>query len=142
MAHPEKGREYTRRWGAKNPEKIKEKNRRWREMNPEKARAKDQRRRARKKLLIAQLTANEWLWLLEQSGHRCVYCGKHQDEVGKLVQEHTVPVAQGGAYTISNIRPACVSCNSRKHAKTPEQAAMTQIIEINTLAQMEQRSLL
>jgi 5-methylcytosine-specific restriction endonuclease McrA len=95
----------------------------------------------RKRKLIAQLTPAEWQWLLEQSGCRCVYCGKHQDEVGTLAQEHTVPIVQGGSLTVTNIRPACIHCNSRKGGRTPHQAGMKMIIEINPLKHMKQGEL-
>lgn len=125
---PEYQREYRRRPEAKERRRAK-------------AAEYLQRRRARKAKVVSQLTQNEWLWLLEQSGYRCVYCGQHQDEIGTLAQEHVVPLAQGGAYTITNIVPACRTCNSRKQARTPTQAGMSFVIHINPLAHMKQKSL-
>jgi len=45
-------------------------------------------------------------------GHRCAYCGatwKHVD--------HVKPLSRGGPHCLSNLRPACVSCNSSKYNK-------------------------
>jgi hypothetical protein len=134
----EQRRETQRRYRAENPEKAREASLRWQRNNPQKLKVRWQRRQARKKALPAQLTAAQWEWLVEQSGHCCVYCGKHESEVGPLAQEHVLPVSQGGGYTIFNIRPSCASDNSRKGGRTPEQAGMIMVIEINPLAYMDQ----
>lgn len=137
----EERREVGKRYREENPEKVLAASLKWQRNNPEKLRVRRQRRESRKKALPAQLTADEWQWLLEQSGHCCVYCGKHESEVGPLAQEHVVPLSKGGGYTIFNIRPSCTSDNSRKGPRTPEQAGMKMVIEINPLAYMEQLSL-
>ncbi|MGH2534073.1 MAG: HNH endonuclease [Thermomicrobiales bacterium] len=49
----------------------------------------------------------------EAHHHRCAYCGVD----GKLTMDHGVSLSKGGRHTISNIVPACQSCNSRKHTK-------------------------
>lgn len=33
-----------------------------------------------------------------------------------MTADHVKPLAKGGPHILANIRPACVSCNSRKHA--------------------------
>lgn len=124
--YPGRTSEYCKRWSKKYPAKV---------------RIKSQRRRAMKKSLPAYLTGQQWEWLLEQSDHRCVYCGKHETEVGKLHQDHVVPISQGGAYTVSNIVPACQKCNLEKGGKTPVDANMPIAIYINALASMEQMGL-
>jgi 5-methylcytosine-specific restriction endonuclease McrA len=73
-----------------------------------------QRRRARKANAEADFTAADWDVCLRFFAHSCAYCGS----AGKMAQEHVVPVSRGGGYVPSNILPACLSCNSRKHAKT------------------------
>ena len=86
----------------------------------------NQERRANKNNLTATLTTEQWQWLCKQTDQHCIYCGQMPDN---LAQEHVIPVKQNGGYTIENIRPACKSCNSKKGAKTPEQAGMKLIEE-------------
>jgi 5-methylcytosine-specific restriction endonuclease McrA len=40
-------------------------------------------------------------------GHVCYRCGGYATTV-----DHAVPVARGGTHDLSNLRPACASCNS------------------------------
>lgn len=71
------------------------------------------------------LTANEWEDILAEFNYSCAYCGKGWHEIsGKLAQDHVIPFSRGGTYTKNNIVPACRSCNSKKHNKTPEEAGM------------------
>lgn len=51
---------------------------------------------------------------------RCAYCG----DAAPTVLDHVIPVSQDGAHTPENLVPACVSCNQKKAARTPEQANM------------------
>ena len=43
----------------------------------------------------------------------CAYCGK-QHKAMDLEIEHFVPISKGGTHVLSNIVPACKSCNSSK----------------------------
>ncbi len=140
--HPEKVREYARRWVRENPEKKRESDRRYNRENPGKGLVNSQRRRARKRNLPATLTLQEWEWLLKKAGHCCVYCLKHESEVGTLAQEHIIPLSQNGPYTLSNIVTACKSCNSAKGAQTPEGAGMPILIEISALDYCEKQLVL
>ena len=102
----------------------------WQKKYPELIRMYQQKSRhnrtAKAKGLAATLTTHNWDWLCKQTGHRCIYCG---EKPNALDQEHVIPVSRGGEYTIQNIRPACRSCNSKKWAKTPEEAGMEVIAE-------------
>lgn len=73
------------------------------------------------RLLPNTFTDAQWVWLLEQTDYRCIYCGQRSDI---LIKEHVLPVQQGGPTTIDNLRPACYSCNNLKGNQTPEQAGM------------------
>jgi len=53
----------------------------------------------------------------------CQYCAVKFD-TEELTFDHVVPVAQGGRKSWENIATACVSCNSKKEGRTPEQAKM------------------
>jgi 5-methylcytosine-specific restriction endonuclease McrA len=87
----------------------------YRKENPEKARAVDQRARAKRtQAPVNDFTAQQWREMQAAYEHRCVYCGKRGK--GKLTMDHIQPLSKGGSHTLSNIVPACKSCNSRKQA--------------------------
>jgi 5-methylcytosine-specific restriction endonuclease McrA len=55
----------------------------------------------------------DWIDLLETLEHRCTYCGE-QSDVNDLEMDHIVPLRRGGPHRLSNITPACGSCNLSK----------------------------
>jgi 5-methylcytosine-specific restriction endonuclease McrA len=55
--------------------------------------------------------------------HRCQYCGE-QFPTEDLTFDHVIPQAQGGTKGWENIATACIECNRRKDARTPEEAGM------------------
>lgn len=66
----------------------------------------------------------------DRDGNRCRYCGllvswKDRKSPRGGTYDHVIPIAQGGLETFENIVVACRDCNSRKGAKTPEEAGMT-----------------
>ncbi|KKS36284.1 MAG: hypothetical protein UV00_C0028G0003 [candidate division WWE3 bacterium GW2011_GWF1_42_14] len=74
---------------------------------------KSQRRRSLKNKLISTLTAKEWTAIKQDFNNTCAYCGERE----VLTQDHFIPLKVGGEYAITNIIPACKSCNSQKSAK-------------------------
>ena len=50
-------------------------------------------------------------------GYCCAYCGVS----GDMQIEHVKPISQGGLHHISNIVPACLSCNYSKHTDPMDQ---------------------
>jgi 5-methylcytosine-specific restriction endonuclease McrA len=61
--------------------------------------------------------------IYRRDDYRCQYCGvKFPTE--ELTYDHVVPAAQGGKRSWTNIVTACVPCNRRKDARTPEEAGM------------------
>lgn len=106
--------EWQRRYYAENPEKIRARNRLYLATYPEKNREFHQRRRARKaQAPLNDLTRHQWEEIKDAYGDRCVYCGKKSQ---RMTQDHITPLSKGGSHTVSNIVPACRSCNSRKNA--------------------------
>lgn len=81
----------------------------------DKIRAINHRRESRKRAVRATLTLDQWQAILVAYNHHCAYCGK----TGKLTQDHIHPVSKGGEYTIHNIVPACLLCNSKKRTGPP-----------------------
>jgi 5-methylcytosine-specific restriction endonuclease McrA len=58
-----------------------------------------------------------------RDGFRCQYCGERQ-LLKDLNQDHVIPRKQGGKTCWENIVTSCITCNTRKGARTPEQAGM------------------
>lgn len=50
----------------------------------------------------------------------CQYCGSRE----KLSIDHIIPEANGGPMVETNLVTACKYCNSKKNARTPEEAGM------------------
>jgi len=51
----------------------------------------------------------------------CQYCG-HQTK--ELTLDHVIPRRRGGKHTWDNVVSACIPCNRRKGAHTPDEAEM------------------
>lgn len=61
--------------------------------------------------------------LFARDRHLCAYCGE-QFPARQLSREHVVPLSRKGQDTWTNVVSACVPCNTRKAARTPDQAGM------------------
>ncbi len=55
------------------------------------------------------LTPAQWAELMSSWGG-CAYCGAD----GALQKDCMLPISRGGRYTLSNVVPACASCNASK----------------------------
>jgi 5-methylcytosine-specific restriction endonuclease McrA len=58
---------------------------------------------------VHDLTETEWAALMDAWGG-CAYCGAG----GPLQKDCMLPISRGGRYTVSNVVPACGSCNASK----------------------------
>jgi 5-methylcytosine-specific restriction endonuclease McrA len=74
------------------------------------------RYRARLANAEGDFTAQQFLELCEACSWYCAYCLKQFD---KLTPDHITPLSRGGSNDISNIIPACLSCNAAKRDRTP-----------------------
>ena len=103
-----------------NAQAIKEKIKIYKLANPEKIkewwRASSQKRRARSRGVLSDLTTGQWKLIKDVFNHCCAYCGKKPKV---LTQDHITPLVKYGPYTMTNIVPACKSCNSKKQAGPP-----------------------
>ena len=54
---------------------------------------------------------------------RCQYCGQRRG-APELTLDHITPRSRGGRNAPDNLATACVSCNTRKGSRTPEEARM------------------
>jgi hypothetical protein len=61
--------------------------------------------------------------LFKRDLNMCAYCGSVLDDK-HLELEHVIPKSRGGKTSWTNIVSACRYCNSRKDARTPEEAGM------------------
>ena len=68
------------------------------------------RRANRVKAADNDLTEFEWL-ALREAWAGCAYCGKTNVALQK---DCIQPIAHGGRYTLTNVVPACRSCNASK----------------------------
>lgn len=109
--HKELFVDYAQKWKLNHPNYFVNYNRAWRNAHLERARTQSRNRAARRKNSIGTHTTEEWLEVRNSYG-RCVYCNK---EVDNLETDHVVPLAGGGTNDISNIVPACKSCNTSKN---------------------------
>ena len=71
---------------------------------------------ARRAKVPSTFSERDWENALGFWGYRCAYCGSNDDS---LTQDHFLPLARGGGYTVSNIVPACIHCNSSKKDNSP-----------------------
>lgn len=108
-------REYRSR--PESREEARSRTKAWREANPERARFNWNKRQERlSSCAISDLTLEQWQDIKDAWDHRCAYCGCTPEIV---TMDHYVPIARGGNHTASNIVPACMSCNARKHDGPP-----------------------
>lgn len=91
-------------------QKSKDGYKRWIEKNPLANRQRNHRRRVSIK---GEFSAQEWKELCEKYDNRCLCCGEKK----ALEIDHVLPVSKGGANTIDNLQPLCVSCNRSKGTK-------------------------
>lgn len=59
--------------------------------------------------------------IFKRDGHRCVYCGTHDD----LTLDHVMPKSRGGRTSWENLITACRRCNAKKGDYTPEELGIT-----------------
>jgi len=130
-------REYLRQWRARNPEKVAQYRadqkeylreylrgymKEWRGKNKGKKALYNMTRRVKAKGLVADLTEEQWETIKNVFKQKCVYCGKR---TRRLEKDHVIPLGEGGPLTLSNIVPACKSCNSSKGTNPPPSPLQT-----------------
>ena len=121
---PDKAKERMIRFKENNPGYFSRKALEWQKLNPEKVRTSKRKRtlngkdaidshkrRAKAQSLPRDFTLSDWENVLSYFDYSCAYCGKSRDN---LQMEHVIPLNKFGAFTPSNIIPACSSCNASK----------------------------
>ena len=102
------------KWRNDNLDHRKKYEKEWCLAHAEQIRLKVQKRIAIKRSLPSTLTIDEWLSTKEAFNNRCCYCNRELP----LTQDHFVPLTDDGAYSVNNIVPCCLSCNSSKSNKS------------------------
>lgn len=65
-------------------------------------------------------TEAQWLTKLKLSAYLCFWCGRELWDK-HVTKDHLQPLSRGGSDDITNVVPACRSCNSRKGSKTADE---------------------
>ena len=117
--HYHKGyrKEYHQRWYQENKKRLKEQHRQYHMNHKEDSTLRVAKYRSKKFGLECTLTNAQWETLKLIFKNRCYYCGKRTK---RLEKEHIIPVSSGGGLTLSNIVPACRSCNAKKNTNLPD----------------------
>lgn len=135
-ANIEHSREYHRNWRAANRDKSRSYSRKWKRLHyetaleidrirhrnkPDRAKANDLRREARKLMLPASYTADDWNRSLSFFGYTCAYCGRQRGLWNPMTADHFIPLSspECPGTVPSNMIPACRSCNSSKNDANP-----------------------
>ncbi len=86
------------------------------------------RRRARLLAAEGSFTTKEWQLVLARHP-TCPLCERRWEDIplprgrkSAVTRDHVVPISKGGRNDISNIRPLCFSCNSKKGDKLEAEA--------------------
>lgn len=115
--HKEEELAYRIQYDTEHRKERREGSKRWKREHPDLAVEYEGRRRALKKNAPNNdLTAAQWQERKCEYSNHCAYCLK--PITGSIAQEHMTPLSRGGPNTLSNVVPACVSCNSKKWTKT------------------------
>jgi 5-methylcytosine-specific restriction endonuclease McrA len=115
------GREQANERRRRDPAADRARVRAWQKQNPERYRAIQARRRARRRdATVVRFTREQILAKVAYWGGRCWICGGSYEVI-----DHVKPLARGGAHMLSNLRPACRTCNLSKGGKWPYQPPPT-----------------
>ena len=112
--NPDKARAKHIKWRQKNIKKALAMSEKWRRAHLLEDAMNSQRRRSRKKAASIVRFGKQALLNRLSMFPGCWVCGGQKEHV-----DHVKPLAKGGPHCLSNLRPICRSCNSKKHSKWP-----------------------
>jgi 5-methylcytosine-specific restriction endonuclease McrA len=99
-----------------NQQTARERARAFRLANPDRRSEYERRRRAFKKsTTIGFIEPTDLAAKFAYWGERCWMCRSPED----LEVDHVKPLSKGGAHVLSNLRPACGTCNRTKRERWP-----------------------
>lgn len=111
-ARREKRLKRSREWYENNREQRLLKSREWAKNNPEKQKHRVMTYRARRLGARGHSSAAQMEARISLYGGLCAYCLGPASTI-----DHVIPLSRGGTNWPANLRPACKSCNSKKHIK-------------------------
>jgi hypothetical protein len=106
----DKVNENHRKWRKLNPEKVKLHTKKWSDKNKELLKVIYAVRNRKRTQAEGDFVKRLLLDKLEYWGYKCWICNGSYTAI-----DHVKPLSRGGSNWLSNLRPICGSCNSRKH---------------------------
>lgn len=106
-----------KRYRERNKEELYDKTKEWKRNNIDKLRVHYNRRRIRERQEDYERYTSEDIKIrYDEFNNVCAYC----DSPDKITMDHILALSKGGKDAISNIIPACMTCNLSKGAKYVE----------------------
>lgn len=115
LAHLIRVRERARHWRKRNVGHLREYRREWYRKNAARERQRNRIIKAKRRDWVAGATYSPVAWraMCDWFSNVCLCCGR----TDLLEADHVRPLARGGANTIDNLQPLCLSCNRSKGAR-------------------------
>lgn len=111
--------EYNRQYYQSHKEEFAERQRKDLANKPERFQSAVLRRRAKRRELPRDFTAQDWIRCKNYWNGCCCYCGNQAGFWNPISADHFIALSKGGGTITTNMIPACKSCNSSKHDDTP-----------------------
>ncbi len=112
----EKIKTHYKSYYEQNTDMLKTKSSLYKKTHPEKIREQTRKRRAMKRSVNENFTAQDELLVFEVFGNRCANCGS----IENLCIDHFYPLSAGNALTINNACLLCGHCNCSKRNSDPK----------------------
>ncbi|MGW5519269.1 HNH endonuclease [Nocardia africana] len=110
--------EYERNYYRDHADRYLENSRRQRRENPESTRISKHKYRSQVRSTHIPRTPEQWQAKFDYWGRRCWICKVDLDGVPYQI-DHVKPINKGGMDCLSNLRPACGTCNRSKSDRWP-----------------------
>lgn len=107
-------REYNQKYYYANQKQILEQKKEYHKNNPHIIFNASSKRR--KLIGDCNITKEEWLIIMRSTEWKCFYCGCALNKHNQTI-DHWVPLARGGDHNVTNLVPACKTCNCSKGSK-------------------------
>jgi len=134
-------RDYSKAWARAHSVQVQQRALAWNRAHPirrrEIVRTSTRKRRAKKQAVHEQFTTEMERFVFQFWGSRCAVCG----ETKNCCIDHWHPLSRGNGLTITNAVLLCLRCNSKKHAKLPDQHYTPEFVETirSRLSKQEQQ---